>query len=123
VVDPETKEESKKWRQSFSASKEVQYTEVIKQGVAVCLLGQRRNFACRLPEKVCNHHGKVPRCNSQQLKQQLVSKRRENLSSGIWFLQETVVSHKAAIAYQELADLYFEVLKHPDLAPSDSTFF
>jgi hypothetical protein len=38
------------------------------------------------------------------------------------FLEENAV-HKAAIMHQKLADLHFEVLKHPayspDLSPSD----
>jgi histone-lysine N-methyltransferase SETMAR len=57
-----------------------------------------------------------------KLKQQLVSKRRGNLSKGILFLQD-----KAAITHQKLADLHSEVLKHPayspDLAPSDYYLF
>jgi hypothetical protein len=57
---PETKEQSKEWRQWFPMSKEVQDTKVIKQGVGFCLLGQRWKFACILLAKVCNHHSKVP---------------------------------------------------------------
>jgi hypothetical protein len=44
------------------------------------------------------------------------------LSKGIVFLQDNAASHKVAIKHQKLADLHFEVLKHPayspDLAPS-----
>jgi hypothetical protein len=47
-------------------SKELQDTEVIKQGVGICLLRQRWNSDCRLPGKGCNHNGKVLRCISQQ---------------------------------------------------------
>jgi hypothetical protein len=47
------------------------------------------------------------------------------LSKGILFLQDN--AHRAAITYQKLADLPFEVLKHPaytpDLAPSDYYLF
>jgi histone-lysine N-methyltransferase SETMAR len=43
------------------------------------------------------------------------------------FLQDNVAPHKAAITHQKLADLHFEVLKHPtyssDLAPSDYYLF
>jgi hypothetical protein len=52
--------------QWFPSSKEVQVTEVMKQGVRFCLLGQRWNFACRLPAELGNHHGKVLRCTSRQ---------------------------------------------------------
>jgi hypothetical protein len=44
------------------------------------------------------------------------------LSKGILFLQNNAATHKAAITHHKLADLHFEVLKHPayspDLAPS-----
>jgi hypothetical protein len=66
IYDPETKEQSKEWRQWFPVSKEVRDTEVIRQGVGVCLLGQRWNFACR-----CDHHNKAL---LHTLKQQLVTK-------------------------------------------------
>jgi hypothetical protein len=55
-----------------------------------------------------------------KLKQQLVSKRRDKF-------QDNAAPHKAAITHQKLADLHFEVLKHPvyspDFAPSDSYLF
>jgi histone-lysine N-methyltransferase SETMAR len=61
------------------------------------------------------------------LKQQLVSKRRGKLSKGILFLQDNAAPHKAAITHHKLADLHFEILKHPtyspDLAPSDYYLF
>jgi hypothetical protein len=45
------------------------------------------------------------------------------LSKGILFLQDNAAPHKAAITHRKLADLHFEVLKHPayspDLAPSE----
>jgi hypothetical protein len=52
----------------------VQDTEVIKQGFGDCLLGQRLNFACRLPAKVCNHHAKYYVAVLDKLKQQVVSR-------------------------------------------------
>jgi hypothetical protein len=103
------KNNPKEWRETqwFLASKEVQDTKVIKQGVCVCLLGQRRNFACRLPEKGCNHHGK--------------------LSKGILFLQDNAAPRMAAITHQKLSDLHSELLKHPvyspELAPLDYYLF
>jgi hypothetical protein len=49
------------------------------------------------------------------------------LSKGILFLQDNAAPHKATITHQKLADLHFEVLKHPayspDLAPSDYCLF
>jgi hypothetical protein len=49
------------------------------------------------------------------------------LSKGILFLQDNAAPRKAAITYQKLADLHFEVLKHPayspDFAPSDYYLF
>jgi hypothetical protein len=49
------------------------------------------------------------------------------LSKGILFLQDSAAPHKAAITRQKLADLHFEILKHPayspDLAPSDYYLF
>jgi hypothetical protein len=52
--------------QWFPMSKDVQDTEVIKQGDDICLLEQRCNFAYRLVGKMCNHHGKVLCCTSRQ---------------------------------------------------------
>jgi hypothetical protein len=40
IYDPETKEQSKECGHSDSVSKEVQDTEVNKQGFGICLLGQ-----------------------------------------------------------------------------------
>jgi hypothetical protein len=49
------------------------------------------------------------------------------LSKGILFLKDDAATHKAAIMHPELADLHFEVLKHPayspDLAPSNYYLF
>jgi hypothetical protein len=99
--------------QRFLTSKEVQDTELIKQGVGLCLLGQRWNFACRLPGKRCNQHGRVLHSSSRQTE----------AATGLWTLRQAfernLVSsrqycpHKVAIRHQKLADLHFEVLKHP----------
>jgi hypothetical protein len=97
TYDPETKEQSKEWKQCFPMLKEVQDTEVIKQGAGTCLLRQRWNFACRLSGKGCNHHGK----------QQLVSKCQGKLLKGILRLRDNAVPHNAAITHQKLADLCF----------------
>jgi hypothetical protein len=40
-----------------------------------------------------------------KMKQQLVFKRRSNLSKGLLFLQGNAASHKAAITHQKVADL------------------
>jgi hypothetical protein len=61
-----------------------------------------------------------------EMKQQLVSKRRGKFSNGLLFHQNNAAPHKAAITHQKLADLHFEVLKHlacsPDLASLDYCF-
>jgi hypothetical protein len=61
------------------------------------------------------------------LKQQLISIHRGRLLKGILFLQDSAAPYMAAITNQKLADLYFEVLKHPahspELAPSDYYLF
>jgi hypothetical protein len=49
---------------------------------------------------------------------QLVSKRQGKLSKGILFLQDSAAPHKAVITHQKLADLHFEVLKHPAYSPA-----
>jgi hypothetical protein len=51
------------------------------------------------------------------MKQQLVSKHWGKLSKGILFLQDSAAPHKMAIMHQKLADLHFEVLKHPTYSP------
>jgi hypothetical protein len=101
-------------------SKEIEGTEFIKQGAGIYLLGQRWNFACRLPGNRCNYNGKVLHCTSTQteaatglltlrqaFKNNLVSSRQFCSSQG---------SHYAA-----------EILKHlaysPVLAPWDCTAF
>jgi histone-lysine N-methyltransferase SETMAR len=85
------------------------------------------NFACRLPGKSVTITAKYFIALLDKLKQQLVSKRRGKLSKGILFLPDNAALHKATITYQKLADLHFEVLKHPayspDLAPSDYYVF
>jgi histone-lysine N-methyltransferase SETMAR len=57
----------------------------------------------------------------------MVSKRRGKLSKGILFLEDNAAPHKTAITHQKLADLKFQILKHPayspDLAPSDYYLF
>jgi histone-lysine N-methyltransferase SETMAR len=62
-----------------------------------------------------------------KLKQQLVSKHRGKLLKRILFLQDNAAPHKAATMHLKLADIHFEVLKHPayspDLAPSDYCLF
>jgi hypothetical protein len=45
--------------QWFYMAIEIYDAEVIKQGAGMCFLGLRWNVACRLPEKGCDHHGKV----------------------------------------------------------------
>jgi histone-lysine N-methyltransferase SETMAR len=53
----------------------------------------------------------------------MVSKRRDNFSKAIFFLQDNYVPHEAVITHHKLADFHFEVLNHPayspDLSPSD----
>jgi histone-lysine N-methyltransferase SETMAR len=39
------------------------------------------------------------------------------LSKGIFTLQDNAAPHKAAITHQKLANLHFEVLKHPAYSP------
>jgi hypothetical protein len=60
--------------QSFPTSKEVQDTEVNKQGNGICLLGQRWNLVGRLPEKGATITAKYYVALLDKLKQQLVSK-------------------------------------------------
>jgi hypothetical protein len=107
--------------QRFTASKEVQDTEVIKRRVGVCHLEQRWNFACRLPGKEYNQYEKVLCRTSQQTEAAI------GLQKGISFLQDNAVPHKAAITHKKLIDLHSEVLKHlaytPDLAPLDCHLF
>jgi histone-lysine N-methyltransferase SETMAR len=113
--------------QWFSESKEFQDTEVIKQVVGVCHLGQRWNFFVDYLGKGAAITAKYYVTLLDKLKQQLVSKRRGKLSKGILFLQDNAAPHKAAITHQKLAYLHFEVLKHPtyspDLAASDYCHF
>jgi hypothetical protein len=69
----------------------------------------------RLPEKGCNHRGKVlcmlhfsTNWSSNWSPNVKANFRKESL-----FLQDDDAPHKAAITHQKLADLHFEVLKHP----------
>jgi hypothetical protein len=52
-----------------------------------------------------------------KLKQPLASKCQGKISKGILFLQDNAAPHKAAITYQKLADLHFEILKHAAYSP------
>jgi hypothetical protein len=87
--------------QQFPIPIEVQNTEVIRQVVGVCLLGQKCNFACRLPVK-----REQPAWRStylalpSKLKQQLVYKHQGKLSKEILFLHDNAV-----IIYQKIKTL------------------
>jgi hypothetical protein len=48
----------------------------------------------------------------------VVSKHQGKLSKGILFLQDNAAPHKVAITHQKLADLHFEVQKHPAYSPN-----
>jgi histone-lysine N-methyltransferase SETMAR len=60
-------------------------------------------------------------------KVKLVTKWQGNLSKWALFLQDNASSHTGAITQQKLAELHFEVLKHPayssDLTPSEYHVF
>jgi hypothetical protein len=95
---------------------EVEETEIIKQVVGVCLLGQRWNSACRLPGKGCNIRAKYAlRCTSRQ------TEAATGLQTSRQAFERNLVSH------QKFAYLHFEVLKlpvcSPDLVPSDYYLF
>jgi hypothetical protein len=82
-------------------------TEVIKQGVGICLLRQRRNFVCRLHGNGSNQCGKVLCCTSKQTEavtgfQTLWQAFQRNLVSSRLLL---TAPHKAA-------DLHFDVQEH-----------
>jgi hypothetical protein len=89
---------------------------VIEQVGEVCLLGQRWNFARTLPGKWCNLYGKLLHCTSPQTEAavgpQMLRQSFERDLFSFFF-----APHKAAITHQKVANLHFEVLKHPDLVP------
>jgi hypothetical protein len=91
----------------FPVSKEVKNTEVIKQGVGICLLGQRWKFTYRLPGKGYNHQSKILHCTSQLTEAASGLQTSSKLSKGILYLQDNVSLHKAAIMHQKLEDVHF----------------
>lgn len=56
-------------------------------------------------------------------KQQLISIGRGKLLKGILFFLDNSVPHKVAIMCQNMVDLHFEVLKHPNLVHLDYYLF
>jgi hypothetical protein len=87
--------------QWFPTSKEVQDTEVTKQGAGACLLRQRWNSACRLSGKGASITAKYDVARHiHKLKQKLVFTRRGKLSKGILF-----VTYKLFIMHQKLAEI------------------
>jgi hypothetical protein len=72
--------------QWFPASKEPQDTETIKQDVGVCILGQRWNLVVDYLEKGATIVAKHFVAFLDNLKQQLVSKHRDKLLTGILLL-------------------------------------
>jgi hypothetical protein len=58
IYDPETKEQSKEWRHSGSPRPKKFWW---------LTFGTKMEFACILPGKGCNHHGKVLCCTSRQI--------------------------------------------------------
>jgi hypothetical protein len=79
--------------QRFPTSKRGQDTDIIKQSVRSCLLGQRWNFAYILPRRGYNHRAKYVGALLDKLKQQLASKHRGKLLKGILFLQDNAACH------------------------------
>jgi hypothetical protein len=77
VCDPESKEQSKEWRQRFPASKEVQVqdTEVFKQGVGIFPMGQNGMLLVPYLEKGATITARYYIALLNKLKQHLVSKR------------------------------------------------
>lgn len=116
LYDPDTQEQSKEWRNSASphpksfkhwniASKVIASVFWVKDGILlVCYL--KKSTTITASSSVL-----------EKVKQALVSKWRRNLSKGVLFLQDTASWHTAAITQQKLADLHFEVLKHPACSP------
>lgn len=82
-----------------------------------------KNVACRLPGKGVTNIAKYYVALLDKLKQELASKHWGKLSKVILFLRDYAVPHKVAIKHQKLANLHSEVLKHPDLFPSDYYLF
>jgi hypothetical protein len=114
--------------QWFPAFEEFQDTEVIKQAMSASFFWDKDwILLVDYLEKCATITADYYVALLDKLKQQLVSKHRGKLSKGILFLQGIVAAHKAAITHKKLADLHFEVLKHPtnspDLAPSDYYLF
>ena len=116
LYDPETQEQSKEWRNSFSphpknfrhlktASKVIAYVFWDKDGILLVYYLKKGTTITESSSVL----GKV--------KQALVSKWRRNLSKVVLFLQDTASWHTAAITQQKLADLHFKVLKHPACSP------
>jgi hypothetical protein len=104
----------------------LQVTDVIKQGV-VCLVGQRWNFAYRLPGQGCNHHGIVLRCTSRQ------TEAATGLQASIQAFERNLFSSRQCFSSQgvrftpEIGNLYFKfwntLPRSPDVAPSDYYLF
>jgi hypothetical protein len=83
IFDQETKQQPKEWREWVAEFKELQDKEVVKQGVCVCLLRERWNFASRIRGIVCNHHGTVLGCTSRKTEAAAVSQHRDKLSRNL----------------------------------------
>jgi hypothetical protein len=114
MYDPETKEQSKEWRQSGSPHPKKFKTQKSSKMLTSVFWDRDGIFLVDCLEKDATITAKYYVALLNKLKQQLVSKCLGKLSKGILFLQDNAAPHKAAITrtHQKLEDLHFEVLKH-----------
>jgi histone-lysine N-methyltransferase SETMAR len=129
VYDPETKEQSKEWRHNGPRDQKISRHRSHQASCwrASVLWDKDGILLLVYLEKGAIITAKYYFALLYKLKQQLVTKLRGKLSKGNLFLQDNAAPQKAAITHQKLAELHFEVLKHPvyspDLAPSDYYLF
>jgi hypothetical protein len=125
---PETKEQSKGWRYNGSPHpKKFKTPKSSSEVLAPVFWDIDGILRVDYLERGATIMAKYYIALLDKMKQQLVSKHRGKLSKGILLHQDIAAPYKTAITRQKLADLHFEVLKHPacspDLASSDYCLF
>lgn len=112
LYDPETQEQSKEWRNSASPhQKSFKNLKTACKVTASVFWNKGRILLVYYLKKSTT----VTESSSvlDKVKQVLVPKWWRNLSKWVLFVPDTTSRHTLAIRQQKLADLHFEVLKHP----------
>jgi len=126
--DPETKQQSMKWRHSSSpCPQKIRVQKSAGKVLASIIWDQDGILLIDYLPKGQTINAEYYLSLLTELKDILKEKRRGNFSKGFLFLHDNVTAHRTLATQKKLAYLGFQCLDHPpyspDLAPSDYHLF